>query len=138
MQKGQDTSAIKYISALSPTAISAAASSDPYDLGNYTFATLLVTTGSTGAATITADVQRSATSNGTFQPFGASINAGVLGGFHARSFVVASSAHFYKVYYTAVGGGSPVMGVVLAAAGVREAPIDQDSGTTSYSVISNG
>ena len=86
---------------------------------------------------ITAAVQRSATSNGTFQPIGASVNAAVLGGLHARSFVVAASPVWYKVHYTATGAGSPSMGIILAGQGVREAPIDQDSGTTSYSVIAN-
>lgn len=137
MQKGQDTSAIKYIHALSPTAISAAASTPPVDLGNYTFGTLLFSTGSTAAATLTAAVQRSATSNGTFQPIGASINAPNAGILHARSFVVSSSAFWYKVYYTATGAASPVISIILAGQGVREAPIDQDSLTTSYSVIAN-
>lgn len=137
MLKGLDTSAIQYISALSPTAISAAGSTLASNLGNHTFATLLVSTGSTGAAVITAEVQRSATSNGTFQPTGASVNAAILGGLHARSLVLASSAVWYKIYYTATGAGSPVMSVVLAAQGTREAPVDQDPRTTSYSVIAN-
>ena len=138
MQKGQDTSAIKYIQALVPVAATAAASTTAVNLGNYTFGTLLVSTGSTGAAVITADVQRSATSNGTFQPFGASVTVNDANTLTVRSFVVASSAIFYKVWYTHLGGGSPIVGIVLAAQGVREAPIDQDSATTSYSVVSNG
>ena len=138
MQKGQDTSAIKYIQALVPVAATAAASTTGVNLGNYTFGTLLVSTGSTGAAVITADVQRSATSGGTFQPFGASVTVNNADTLTVRSFAVASSAIFYKVWYTHLGGGSPIVGIVLAAQGVREAPIDQDSATTSYSVVSNG
>lgn len=137
MLKGQDTSAIKYITALSPTAISAAGSTNPVDLSKHTFATLIVSTGSTAAATITAEVQRSGTSNGTFQPTGASISTAVLGELHVRSFVVAASPVWYRVYYTATGAGSPVMDMVLAAQGTRAAPVDQDSNTTSYSVIAN-
>lgn len=135
MLKGLDGSAIKYITALSPTAISAAASSNPFDLSGHTFATLLVTAGSTGAATITAAVQRSSASNGTFQPFGASISAAVLGGTHVRSFAVATSAVWHKVYWTATGAGSPVMAAYLIGQGTREVPIDQPTGTTSYGTV---
>ncbi|WP_455218605.1 hypothetical protein [Kaarinaea lacus] len=137
MLKGLDSSAIKYISALSPTAISAAGSTNAVDLSNFTFATLLVSAGSTAAATINVNVVRSATSNGTFNSFGASVSAAVLGGAHARSFVVGGSTGWHKLYYTATGAGSPVMQMFLIGQGVREVPIDQDSNTTSYSVINS-
>lgn len=137
MLKGIDTSAIAYITALSPTAISAAGSSNAFDLSKYTHATLVVTTGSTAAATINVDMVRSSASNGTFHNFGASVSAAVLGGLHVRSFALSSSDTFYKAYYTATGAGSPSMGVVLIAGGAREAVIDQPSGTTSYSVVNS-
>ncbi len=137
MLKGIDTSAIAYITALSPTAISAAGSSNAIDLSKYTHATLVVSTGSTAAATINVDVVRSSASNGTFHNFGASVPATILGQRYVRSFTLGSSDVWYKAFYTATGAGSPVMDVLFVAAGVREAVIDQPSGTTSYSVINS-
>ena len=67
MLKGLGTSEIKYITALSPTAISAAGSSNAIDLSKFTHGTLIVSAGSTAAATINLDLLRSGTSNGTFQ-----------------------------------------------------------------------
>lgn len=137
MLKGLDTSTVKYYTALSPTAISAAGSTNAIDLSKSTFATLIVTTGSTAAATINVDVLRSSASNGTFHNFGASIPATILGTTYVRSFVTSSSDVWYKTYYTAAGAGSPSMGFVIAAQGQREAPVDQDSSTTSFSVINS-
>ena len=59
MLKGLDSSAIKYITALSSTAISAAGSTNAIDLSKFTQATLIVSTGSTGAAAITVNAVRS-------------------------------------------------------------------------------
>lgn len=137
MLKGLDSSAIKYITALSPTAATGAGSTNAVDLSKFTFATLVVSTGSTGAANVEAHAVRSATSNGTFNGFGASINAAIAGQLYARSFVVGGSGGWYKVYYTHLGAGSPVMAMFLAAAGARDVPADQDSNTTSYSVINS-
>ncbi len=137
MLKGIDTSAIAYITALSPTAISAAGSGNAIDLSKYTQATLVVSSGSTGAGTLNFDVLRSSASDGTFHNFGASISAVLLGQRYVRSFTVGSSDVWYKVFYTALGAASPVMDAMFAAAGVREAPIDQPSGTTSHSVINS-
>lgn len=137
MLKGIDTSAIKYIQALSPVAVTAGGSSAAIDLSKFTHATLLVSAGSTAAATVNADMVRSATSNGTFHNFGASIGAAVAGGLHVRSWVVGGSEPWYKVYYTHSGAASPPFSAVIVAAGTREAVIDQDSNTTSYSVINS-
>ena len=137
MLKGLDSSAIKYITALSPTAISAAGSTNAIDLSKFTQATLIVSTGSTGAAAITVNAVRSSASNGTFHGFGASVNAAVLGGLHTRSFTVGSSDVWYKAFYTATGAGSPAMVAFFAADGARDVPVDQDSATTSYSVINS-
>ena len=135
MLKGLDGSAVKYITALSPTAISAAASTAAHDLSNFTFGTVVVSTGSTGAAALVLNVQRSSASNGTFQPFGASVTAAVLGKSQVRSFAVNTSAVWHRVHYTATGGGSPAMSIVLIGSGGREAPIDQDSNTVTYGTI---
>lgn len=137
MLKGIDTSAIKYIQALSPTAISAAGSTNAVDLSNFTHATLLFTTGSTAAATITVNAVRASASNGTFHNFGASVQGAVLGKTHVRSWTVGGSEGWYKLHYTAAGAGSPVCAAYIVAAGTREAPVDQDSNTTSYGVVNS-
>lgn len=135
MLKGLGTSEIKYYTALSSTAISAAGSSNAVDLSKFTHGTLIVSTGSTGAATITVDVMRSGTSNGTFQSFGASVSASVLGHLEVRAFTIGTSAVWHKTYRTATGGGSPAMVEVIAAAGARSTPINNEDSTRSYSVI---
>jgi len=140
MLKGLDTSAVKYITDMSSFAVSAQASTNAVDLSNFTFCTLLVSSGSTGDGVITFDVLRSSASDGTFHNFGASIPGGVLGGLQARSFVLGSSDVWYKTYRVALGAGSPVIVSIFAAQGTRAAPVDQyDSGgsTVSYSVINS-
>ena len=137
MLKGIDTSAIAYITALSPTAISAAGSTNPVDLSKYTHATVVVSAGSTGAGVLTFDVLRSSASNGTFHNFGASIPAPILGLRSVRSFTLGSSDVWYQVYNTALGGGSPVIDIMFVAQGVRSAEITQPSGTSSFSVINS-
>lgn len=137
MLKGLDTSAIKYVQGIVPAAISAAASTQAVDLSNFTFGTVLGTAGSTGAAAVAVNVLRSATSNGTFQPIGCSITLSIASKTQVRSFTANSSAVWYRLHYTAAGAGSPILALYLIGQGVREAPIDQDSNTTSYSVIAN-
>ena len=117
MLKGLDGSTIKYYTALSPTAISAAGSSNPVDLSAATFATLIVDAGSGGAATVNVSVLRSGTSNGTFNTNGASVSASILGNKYVRSFVLGSSAVWHRVFYTATGAGSPSMNIIIAAQG---------------------
>ena len=137
MLKGLDTSAIKYVTAQPSTAISSAGSTGASDFSAFTHGTLIVSTGSTGAATVTVDVLRSSASNGTFHNFGASISAAVLGSLHVRSFTLGSSDVWYKTYHTATGGGSPAMVEIIALAGAREAPVDQETDTTTYSVVNS-
>ena len=137
MLKGLDTSAVKYINALVPAAISAAGTTTAVDLSDFTYGTVLGTAGSTGAAAITVNVQRSGTSNGTFASIGCSMVLNVKDKTKVRSFTANSSAVWYKLAYTALGGGSPIVALYLIGQGARKAPITQDSNTTSYSVISN-
>lgn len=135
MLKGLDTSAIKFVQALSPTAVTSLACSNPIDFSNFTAGTVILNAGSTAAVTVSLYVLRSATSNGTFQGTGASMAAAVLGKTHVRSFGANSSAVWYQIYRTHVGAGSPVCSITVLCQGAREMPIDQDSNTTSYSVI---
>jgi hypothetical protein len=135
MLKGLDTSAIKYAQCIVPAAVTAAASSQPVDFSNFTFGTVLATGGSIAGA-ITVNVVRSATSNGTFNGIGCSLNLNAASKTQVRSFTANSSAVWYKLYYTHTLG-SPVCAMYLIAQGSRKAPIEQDTNTTSYSVISN-
>lgn len=137
MLKGLDGSTIKYYTALSPTAISAAGSTNPIDLSKATFATMIVDTGSTAAGTINVSVLRSGTSNGTFNTNGASVAASVLGNKYVRSFTLNSSAVWHRCYYTATGAGSPSMNITIAAQGQREAPVDQATDVTVYSTATS-
>jgi hypothetical protein len=137
MLKGIDTSALAFITQLYPEATSAATCATAVDLSKYTHATLVVSVASTAAAFIDVDVLRSSASGGTFHNFGASISARIKNQRYVRSFILGSSDVWYKAYYTQLGAGSPAVDISFVAAGVREAPIDQPSGTTSYSVINS-
>jgi len=136
MLKGLDTSAIQYIQVLTPVAVSAAGTTTAVDLSKFTHATLILMGGSTGAAAITASVLRAGASNGSFlvAKDAASVNFTVANKTHVRSFGLNSSAVWHKVSYAAVAG-SPIVGILFAVGGTRVAPIDQDSNTTSYSVV---
>lgn len=135
MLKGLDTSAIKYVQAIVPAAISAQASSQAVDFRDFTFGTVLGTVGSANGS-IAVSVLRSATSNGTFQPIGCSLNFTAASKTQVRSFTANSSAVWYRLWYTHTLG-SPIVALYLIGQGGRKAPITQDTNTTSYSVISN-
>ncbi len=139
MLKGIDTSALGFFTQISPAggSIEIAACSTAVDLSKYTHATLVVSIGSTGVGFIDVDVLRSSASGGTFHNFGASIPARIAEQRYVRSFVLGSSDVWYKVYHTQLNNGSPQLDVSFVAAGTREAPIDQPSGTTSFSVINS-
>lgn len=127
--RGLNASAILYQGALSPNAIdhTVSASTDPVDLSNFQFGTLIALPGVTvGSGTY--NVQRSGTSNGTFNPFGASVVTGAAGGMQVRSFNADSSAVWHRV--ERVTTGSQTTAVVLIGHGARYVPITQDSGTT--------
>jgi hypothetical protein len=135
MLKGLDSSAVLYATALSPALTSSGGSSNPINLSKFTNGTLILTAGSTAAATIAAYVLRSGTSDGTFQDFGASVSAAVLGKTHVRTFPINTSAVWHRVFYTHTGAGSPAVNILLAANGTRSVPINQDSNTTSYGTV---
>ena len=126
-------SEIKYVSALSPGAFGAAGSTDPVDLSNFEFGTLLVHAGSINTG-FEAHVLRSGTSNGTFQGIGASIGFNAGGKVGVRSFNAVSSAVWYRVYYTN-GTGSANAGIALVGQQPRSTPINQDSNTTVLSTV---
>lgn len=128
---GLNGSSIKYINALSPGDFNAAASSLPYNMGNYTWGTLVVNAGSINSG-FEAHVLRSATSNGTFNGFGASIAFDTGSQMGVRSFPMNSSNLFYNVYYTN-GTGSAVVGIDLIAAGAREQPIPNQAASVTVS-----
>lgn len=137
MLKGLDSSAIKYVTAAPASDITAGGSSGASDFSAFTFGTLIVSVGSTAAAVVTVDVLRSSTSGGTFHNFGASITTAIANTLHVRSFALGSSDVFYKTFTTLLGAGSPGVAQIVALSGTREAPVDQETDTTSYSVINS-
>lgn len=134
--RGLTGSEIGYFGMASPVAIGAAGSSNPVDLSNYGFATLAVHAGSvnTGAAVY---VQRSATSGGTFDGFGASVGLNSGGQYKTVSFPTKSSAVWYRVAYTN-GTGSAILAVSLHAQEARTTPITQPSNTSHNEPVLNG
>lgn len=132
--RGLTGSEIKYVAALSPVALATAGSGTAIDLSGFEFGTLLVSLGSAGdAAANEFHVLRSATSDGTFNGFGASVGAVPSGSMVARSFTIGSQI-WHKVYYTN-GAGSMQAAVIIAAQGARATPVNQDSKTTVYSTV---
>lgn len=134
--RGLTGSEVGYFSMASPVAINAAGSSNPVDLSNYRFATLAVHAGSvnTGAAVY---AQRSATSNGTFDGFGASVGLNSGGQYKTVSFPLDASPVWYRVAYTN-GTGSAVLAVSIHAQLPRSTPITQPTNTSHNEPVLNG
>jgi hypothetical protein len=121
-----------YYNALSPMHNATLGSSNPVDLSEYTFGTLVLSAGSVN--NFTATVKRSATSAGVFAEY-ASANLATGSTLVVRSFVLDGSAHWYKIEYS--GTGSANVAAVMVAQGARRTPIDQQStnGATVLSTI---
>jgi hypothetical protein len=136
MLKGLDSSAVQYIEALSPGLHGLTGSTTAYDLSKATFCTVLVTAGCISSS-FTVNVERSATSNGTYATFGASFPALTAGSESVvRSFVVGGSQPWYRASYIPAAG-SATAAILFVAQGQREVPIDQDASFTSYSVVAS-
>ena len=138
MNAPMNGSTIRIIQALSGVAIAAAGSSNPVNLAAYEKAMLILSVGSapTGAGFLVS-VQRSATSNGTFQPFGASLpgqnaNAKVT----TRSFAINTSAVWHRIFYDNSNLGSAIVNVEILAHNPRYEPVTtQESNVTVYSDV---
>lgn len=125
-------SANAFVLALSPTTINAAAAStDPFDFSDFTHLTAVVHSNSGGT---TFSLVRSATSDGTFSEFGASIPI-AASGISVRTVVAQSSAVWYSVAYGQLTvSATPT--ILLIGQGSRKIPIgSQLSGTTVYSDV---
>ena len=134
-------SVVRIINALSGVAIAAAGSSNAVDLAGYEGAMLIVSVGSAPAtAGLLVSVQRSATSNGTFQPFGASLPGMLTNNKVAtRSFAVNTSATWHKVFYDNSNAGSTISTIELIAFNARYEPVvTQESNVTVYSDVLRG
>lgn len=123
-------SEVKYVAALSPVALAAAGSGTAFDGSGFTFATMLVHGNS---AQSTFSLQRSATSNGTFGSWGASLT-GVASKLAVRSFVLGGSTPWYKLAYDNTGG-SMITSVVVALQGAVQTPINNESTTNVFSTV---
>ena len=133
-------SQIRIINALSGVAIAAAGSSNAVNLAGYESAMLIVSVGSAPTVAcggMQVSVQRSATSNGTFQPFGASLpGQGTSNRVATRSFAVNTSATWHKVFYDNGTGGSFIGNIELLAHFPRTEPVaTQESNVTVYSDV---
>ena len=140
MNAPMNGSTIRIIQALSGVAIAAAGSSNPVNLAAYEKAMLIVSVGSAPTAAgggMLVSVQRSGTSNGTFQPFGASIPAqGANAKVATRSFAVSTSAVWHRVFYDNGTGGSFIGNIELLAHNPRSEPVvTQESNVTVYSDV---
>lgn len=123
-------SEVKYVLGLSAVGFGAAGSSAAFDGAGFSFATLLFQANSAGA---TAQVVRSATSNGTFNGWGASVT-GVASELAVRSFVLTGGSPWYKVHYNNVAGS--VTGcAIVALQGAYQTPVNQESTTNVFSTV---
>ena len=131
--RGLDGSALGVYQLLSANDFDGGGSSNPVDLSNYATAMLVLAAGSVNTG-FQARMERSATSNGTFGEFGASlaVNAGCV--IFTRGFGLGTSNVWHRLYYTN-GTGSATAAVVLVAQGARVAPITQPTGVTTWSFV---
>lgn len=138
---------VKYITALSPAGSrnGASALTGASNFAGYEFATLIVVMGSpnnaAGGGWVTCAL-RSATSNGVFSQFGASLPGMSTGNRETavRSFTLDSSCNWYKVGYDNSGGaGGAVVAILVALSGPRIAPVPtQDTHVTIYDSVLGG
>ena len=139
---GKSGSEIKYLVALSNGANATAGSTNASNFAGYEFGTLLVADASAPAAGgLTVNMIRSGTSDGTFASFGASMNylALALHGLRVRSWVLDSSACWYKVSYDSNNGASSRPTIIIALQTARGEPVtSQASDTTIFSTILGG
>ncbi len=140
---GHNASRVKIYSALSPITNGAAGSTNAVDLSGFAFATVIAHVGSGGSGgagnRLMINVLRSATSDGTFSTFGASLpSLSALNQVHARSFAIDSSANWHKVSYDNTNGGSVTYGVLMIAQAARSAPVDNEANVVTYSDVIGG
>ena len=129
---GMNGSAIQYIVALSGVTFADGASSNPFNIGA-TGRWLNVLAVANSAQTVF-NVERSATSNGTFNPVGLSI-APAASGLTVRGMPLQSSATWYKLSYDNTGGSTTAT-VIFEVQGQRDVPIrTQATGTTVLSDV---
>ena len=130
-------SALKWIGLASPVALNAAGSGNAVNTQGFEWGTLFVLAGSTNVTTQTIHLQRSATSDGTFAEFGASIPnlVDASATLHVRSFALSSSAPWLRLIRTFTGATSSTAAVGLLLGGSRKFPVDQQSNTCPFSDV---
>ena len=132
-----NASVLKFVGLASPAAKNTTGSGDAVDATGFEWATLWVHCGSTNVVTQTYSLQRSATSNGTFADFGASIPnlVDASATLHVRSFALNSSAVWLRSAYTLTGATSATYSAGLILSGARLVPVDQQSNTCAFSDV---
>ena len=131
MKEKLSGSEVKYVLGLSGVALATPGSGAPFFAGGHNYGTMILQTDS---ADFTVNLQRSATSNGTFANWGASL-PGNASGLAVRSFVLGSSAVWYKVAYDNNAAGSAISSIIVALQGAERTPVEQDDNTTVYSSV---
>jgi hypothetical protein len=130
--RGKSGSEVKYIVGLSNLAVAAAGSSNPVNLKDSGFVNVLVAADSDD---LVVNVERSATSNGTFNQIGCSLQS-VASGLAVRSFRMGSP-NWVKVSYDNGNAGSINAVILLEAQEMRQTPVNQETNVTVYSTILN-
>ena len=131
LARGMSGSEMLTYNALSAMHNGTAGSSNPVDLSEYSYANLIVSSGSVDNFTI--NVKRAATSAAAGGDFGASINLSSGSQLVMRGFALDSSAVFYRVTYT--GTGSANVTAIIQAQGARRTPITQNGATVLSEVL---
>jgi hypothetical protein len=125
-------SANKFVAALSPIALAVAGSTNAVDFSDFTHITYGVISNSESGSL---DLLRSATSNGTFAAFGASLTT-KASGIRLRTANAQSSAVWYKVSYDNNNAGSIINAIFVIGQGSRKIPVGaQHANTSVYSDV---
>ena len=128
--RGLSGSQVKFATGLSYLAVSAAGSGGPSNFAAYGFGTVIVAADSADLATY---LQRSTTSNGTFNGWGCSLQS-VASGLAVRSFKMGSP-NWLRVAYDNANAGSVNAVIILEMQEARDNPVDQESNVTVSSTV---
>lgn len=124
-------SAVQYISALSPTVVAAAGSTNAYDLSKGRRLTVKVHADSDD---LVVNVERASASNGNFAQTGLSLTSNASG-MSVRSMPLQSSDVWYRASYDNGDAGSITAVIEFEVQGQYFSPITQDANTVSFSDV---
>lgn len=130
--RNKSASELGFTVALSPTAVSAAGSTNASPLGNqFNFLTLGVWSSSADAVV---NLEKSGASDAGFAQAGLSIQA-QASKLVMRSIQLTGSGQYYRLSYDNNNAGSATLFMFLVGDGARRTPIEQDGDTAVLSTI---